>query len=281
MVEEHLQTFIRNAGETTGVGILGLAVTALLLINTIQTAFDRIWGGGTRLQDPALPGLLGADHAGTDPVRHRLLDLQLCLRAARSRSDLDVSDAVRFLSCVAPFLLEAIGFTAVLSVDADAGRCAWMDAATGAIIAAVLFERLKRAFRHLSRLPRQLPDALWRAGDAADLPHLDVSRPGWPCWSARRSTASLPEWRSGRRDPDERPQAWRRAGTRARASWPCLRRCAEHAESAARSSTASQPRAGRRDRQADLGHGHALRGARFVVRSDNRPLGAGARPRRR
>src|ERR1044072_3243013 len=46
MVEEHLQTFIQKAGQTTGVGILGLAVTALLLINTIQTAFDRIWGGG-------------------------------------------------------------------------------------------------------------------------------------------------------------------------------------------------------------------------------------------
>ena len=48
IVQKYLDTFIRNAGKATGAGIVGLVVTAILLIHTIQVAFDRIWGSSSR-----------------------------------------------------------------------------------------------------------------------------------------------------------------------------------------------------------------------------------------
>src|SRR5690348_8539738 len=48
VVQQYLDRFIRNAAKTTGAGLLGLVVTSILLINTIQVAFDRIWGSTSR-----------------------------------------------------------------------------------------------------------------------------------------------------------------------------------------------------------------------------------------
>jgi len=48
VVQQYLDRFVRNAAKTTGAGVLGLAVTAILLIHTIQVAFDRIWGTSSR-----------------------------------------------------------------------------------------------------------------------------------------------------------------------------------------------------------------------------------------
>ena len=173
MVEEHLQTFIRNAGETTGVGILGLAVTALLLINTIQTAFDRIWGGGRGFKIQRFPVYWALLTLG--PILFGIAFSISSYAFALAQSSSYMSGALRLYSWIAPFLLEAVGFLLFYRLM-PTRPVRWMDAACGAIIAAVLFEVLKRAFGYLSRLPRHLSDALWRAGDAADLPDLDVSR---------------------------------------------------------------------------------------------------------
>src|SRR5690606_9864274 len=38
-----LHTFVENAAGLTGIGVIGLAVTTVLLLNTINHAFSRIW----------------------------------------------------------------------------------------------------------------------------------------------------------------------------------------------------------------------------------------------
>ena len=143
MVEEHLQTFIRNAGETTGVGILGLAVTALLLINTIQTAFDRIWGGGRGFKIQRFPVYWALLTLG--PILFGIAFSISSYAFALAQSSTYMSGALRLYSWVAPFLLEAVGFLLFYRLM-PTRPVRWMDAACGAIVAAVLFEGLKRAF---------------------------------------------------------------------------------------------------------------------------------------
>jgi membrane protein len=42
-VTSALTSFVENAGKATGVGILGLAFTSIMLLSTINSAFNQIW----------------------------------------------------------------------------------------------------------------------------------------------------------------------------------------------------------------------------------------------
>ena len=43
MIREHIDRFLANTRELTGIGIAGLAITSILLLNTIVSALNRIW----------------------------------------------------------------------------------------------------------------------------------------------------------------------------------------------------------------------------------------------
>src|SRR6185295_2753396 len=133
MVEEHLQVFIRNAGETTGVGILGLAVTAILLINTIQTAFDLIWGGGRGFKIQRFPVYWALITLG--PILFGVAFSVSGYAFAIAQSSSYMSGAVRLYAAIAPFVLEAVGFLLFYRLI-PTRPVRWMDAATGAVIAA-------------------------------------------------------------------------------------------------------------------------------------------------
>jgi membrane protein len=110
VIEDHLQTFIRNAGETTGVGILGLAVTAILLINTIQTAFDRIWGGGRGFKIQRFPIYWALITLGPILFGVAFSVSGYAFALAKSAGLANMSVAVRLYAALAPFALEAVGF---------------------------------------------------------------------------------------------------------------------------------------------------------------------------
>lgn len=55
-VSQHLEQFLSNTGSLTAVGILGLAITAILLLNTIETTFNRLFR--VTEKRPLLPRLL-------------------------------------------------------------------------------------------------------------------------------------------------------------------------------------------------------------------------------
>ena len=263
MIEEHLQTFIRNAGETTGVGILGLAVTAILLINTIQTAFDRIWGGGRGFKIQRFPVYWALITLG--PILFGIAFSISSYAFALAQSSTYMSGAVRFYAWLAPFLLEAVGFLLFYRLI-PTRPVRWMDAASGAVVAALLFELLKRAFGYYLGF---LGSYQTLYGALATLPiFLIWMFLGWlVVLVGAEITASLPEWRSGRRDPDERPRRGDVLGL-ALGALASLRRIQSTSSGGEKLDYLS------RELGAEIGKlTHVmdmLRGARFVVRSDNR-----------
>jgi len=263
MVEEHLQTFIRNAGETTGVGILGLAVTALLLINTIQTAFDRIWGGGRGFKIQRFPVYWALITLG--PILFGIAFSISSYAFALAQSSTYMSGAVRLYAWIAPFTLEAVGFLLFYRL-LPTRPVRWMDAACGAIVAAVLFEGLKRAFGYYLGF---LGSYQTLYGALAVLPiFLIWMYLGWlVVLVGAEITASLPEWRSGRRDPDERPRRGDVLGL-ALGALASLRKIQSTSSGGEKLEYLS------RELGAEIGKltyvMDMLRGARFVVRSDNR-----------
>ena len=263
MVEDHLQTFIRNAGETTGVGIFGLAVTAVLLINTIQTAFDRIWGGGRGFKIQRFPIYWALLTLG--PILFGIAFSISSYAFALAQSSSYMSGAVRLYSVIAPFTLEAVGFLLFYRLM-PTRPVRWMDAATGAVIAALLFELLKRAFGYYLGF---LGNYQTLYGALAALPiFLIWMYLGWlVVLIGAEITASLPEWRSGRRDPDERPRRGDLLGLAlgALASLRAIQSTASGGEKLDYMSRELGAEIGKLTYVMDM-----LRGARFVVRSDNR-----------
>jgi membrane protein len=265
MVEEHLQGFIRNAGQTTGAGILGLAVTAVLLINTIQTAFDRIWGGGRGFKLQRFPVYWALITLGPILFGVAFSVSGYAFAIAQSSGDFAFSAAMRIYTVIAPFILEAVGFLLFYRLI-PTRPVRWTDAAAGAVIAALLFEILKRGFGiYLGFMGNY--QTLY--GALAALPFFLIwMYLGWlVVLIGAEITASLPEWRSGRRDPDERPRRGDMLGL-ALGALASLRRIQGTASGGEKLEYLS------RDLGAEIGRLtyvlDMLRGARFVVRSDNR-----------
>ena len=262
MVEEHLQTFIRNAGETTGFGIVGLVVTALLLINTIQTAFDRIWGGGRGFKIQRFPVYWALITLG--PILFGVAFSVSAYAFGLAQSSRYMSTAVKLYSAIAPFLLEAVGFMLFYKLM-PTRPVRWADAATGALVAALLFEIVKRAFGiYLGFLGTY--QTLY--GALATLPiFLIWMYLGWlVVLVGAEITAALPEWRSGRRDPDERPRRGDLLGLALGAL--SVLRDRQGAPSGGEKLDALS-----RELNAEIGKltyvMDTLRGARFIVRTDN------------
>ena len=204
MVEEHLHTFIRNAGGTTGAGILGLAITAILLINTIQTAFDRIWGGGKGFKLQRFPVYWAIITLGPILFGVAFSVSGWAFAMAQSASITGVSGVVRIFSTVTPFLFEAMGFALFYRLI-PTKPVRMIDAVTGALIAAFLFEVLKHGFGiYLSFLGSY--QTLYGALGTLPIFLIWMYLAWLTVLFGAEVTASLPEWRSGRRDPDERPR---------------------------------------------------------------------------
>lgn len=264
VIEEHLQAFIRNAGETTGVGILGLAVTAILLINTIQTAFDRIWGGGRGFKIQRFPIYWALITLGPILFGVAFSVSGYAFALAKSAGLANMSVAVRLYAALAPFALEAVGFLLFYRLI-PTRPVRWMDAATGAVVAAGMFEVLKRGFGiYLGFLGSY--QTLY--GALATLPFFLIwMYLGWlVVLIGAEITASLPEWRSGRRDPDERPRRGDMLGL-ALGALATLRRIQSTPTGGEKTDYLS------RQLGAEIGKlthvMDVLRGARFIVRSDN------------
>ncbi len=197
-VQHYLQTFIENAGKTTGVGVVGLGVTSVLLFNTIQTAFDRIWGvsrGRATINRLIIywalitlgPMLFGASFSISGYVFAKM----------QTVGTYGISTGLRLVSAIMPFLLEAFGF-AVFYRLIPSRYVRLSDAATGAFFAALLFELLKHGFGlYLYYVPTY--QAVY--GAIALLPVFLLWM--YLVWLivlvGAEITAALPEWRAGRR----------------------------------------------------------------------------------
>ncbi|HEY9548125.1 MAG TPA: YihY family inner membrane protein, partial [Kiloniellaceae bacterium] len=141
-VSDQIATFVENARSMTGFGMLALMVTALLLLSTINGAFNAIW----RVTEPR-------------PLMVRLMAYwmiltigPLLLGASLSLSSygfvsaaLQQGERAIGLTQLLPFLLAAGAFT-LLYAAVPARAVAFHHALAGGVFAGALFELLKGGF---------------------------------------------------------------------------------------------------------------------------------------
>jgi membrane protein len=197
-VRTYIYTFMDNAVQATGAGIIGLAVTAILLIHTIQVAFDRIFGSTS-----------GRTQWNRFPIYWALITLGPILfgvsfsistyffRMAGDSDVYGVSTGIQILGAIAPFVLQAIGFALFYRLM-PTRPVLIRDAVWGGLAAAFLFELSKRLFGlYLTFVPTY--QVLY--GALATIPIFMVWM--YLAWVialiGAEVTAALPEWRAGRR----------------------------------------------------------------------------------
>jgi membrane protein len=191
-VSGQIAAFAANASRLTGPGILGLAATAVLLLNTITGAFGAIWHATE--PRPLAMRLL---------VYWALLTLGPLLLGASISVSSYAFAAVRWTAIesyavplfgLLPFLLSAAGCTLLFIVVPN--RAVRMHhALTGGVVAAVLLELLKKGFGYyLANFPTY--QAIY--GALAAVPIFLVWM--YLSWSVlllgAEIAATLPEWRA-------------------------------------------------------------------------------------
>lgn len=202
IANEYLGTFINNAGGTSAAGVIGISVTAILLVNTIQTAFDNIWGVNThkhKLQ--RLPVYWAIITLGPLLFGASLSISTYVFSMAGSGNFYGLSSGLKIVTAILPFLLEMAGFALFYRLI-PTRPVRFMDAGIGAVVAAILFEVLKRGFG----LYLQYFDSFQLVyGALATVPIFLIWM--YLVWVTvligAEVAAGLPEWRSGRRQIGE------------------------------------------------------------------------------
>lgn len=198
VVGRYLQQFATNAGRLTVWGSLFLFVTAVMLIATIEHAFNDIWH--VRRQRKLVRRFMAYWVVITlGPV---LMGLSLSITSYVSSLPLFAPEpAVRGISSapltVVPIVFEWATFLLLYTVVPNC-PVRWRHALVGAIIATVLFEIAKRVF---SAFVVSFPTYRAIYGAVAALPVFLI----WIylCWAitllGAQVTATLPHWRTAPR----------------------------------------------------------------------------------
>jgi membrane protein len=189
------RSFVAKAGNVTGLGFIGIAIAALMLLWTVNSAFDTIWRV-TRPR-PLLIRLLAYWAILTigPLLMGGALSLSASLLATGARyGGTAFTWSMGRITPFVPFLLEITAFT-LLYLIAPNRRVAWRDGLAGGIVAALVFEAAKHGFALYIRLFPTY-DAIY--GAIATIPVVLV----WIylCWIATllgaEVAATLPEWRT-------------------------------------------------------------------------------------
>lgn len=144
-VQQYLQGFIQQARHLTWVGVLSLAVTALLMLGTVEKAFNAIWrvrqarrGVSSFLLYWAIlslgPLLLGSGFA-----------LSTYIASLALISGPNALPGLALLLELAPLLFSVAAFT-LLYMAVPNTRVPLRHALTGGVLSALLFELAKEAF---------------------------------------------------------------------------------------------------------------------------------------
>jgi membrane protein len=193
-----LHEFIGKATNLTGFGVVGLALTAVLLLNTITHAFARIWRT-TTLRSLVTRVLAYWAILTMGPL---LFGLAIWITgevysAGTAYGGGAFATVMRWLGPFLPVLLEACAFGLLYLVVPNRPVRRW-DAFTGGLAAALLFEVLKRGFAlYLIYFPSY--EVIYGAISAVPIFLVWM----YACWAVilfgAEVAAALPEWREQRR----------------------------------------------------------------------------------
>lgn len=140
-----VEEFTQNAAGLTAVGLVVLGVTALLLMLSIERAFDRIW----RVSRPRPLGLRLLTYGAVITLGPLLIGVSLTITSYVVTASLGmarhVPGAGTALLAAVPFLLSTTAFT-LLYLIVPNRRVRVLHAMVGGVVAAVLFEATKRGF---------------------------------------------------------------------------------------------------------------------------------------
>ena len=202
----YVDTFVANTNQLTALGVVGLAATAIMLLSTIENAFNFIWRVvrprrlSQRLVAYWTVLTLGPLLAGG------AISMSAYLYATVRWTGLEAAD-VGVLARMMPFVLTVAAF-AVLYVTLPNCRVRWAHAATGGLVAAALFELLKQGFGEyvqafpayrtiygaMSSLPLFL---IWMYLVWSVILFGGVIAAAWPEWRAERARSALPNLTPG------------------------------------------------------------------------------------
>jgi membrane protein len=140
-----IEQFTQNAAGLTAVGLVALGVTAILLMLSIEGAFDKIW----RVSRPRPLGLRLLTYGALIMLGPLLIGVSLTITSYLVTASLGmarhVPGAGAALLAAVPFVLSAIAFT-LLYLIVPNRRVRAGHAAVGGAVAAALFEATKRGF---------------------------------------------------------------------------------------------------------------------------------------
>ena len=198
LAQEYVDTFVSNTAQLTAVGVVGLAVTAVMLLANIEGAFNIIWRVNqarpfvTRLIAYWTVLTLGPLMLGTG------LSLSTFFFAAANWAGVDVqTGAFRELARQGLPLLLAAGSFTVLYIALPHRRVDWRHALGGGAFAAILFEVLKRGFGFYVGNVRTF-DAVYGTVSALPL-FLIWMYLGWAViLMGAVAAASWPDWRANK-----------------------------------------------------------------------------------
>jgi membrane protein len=145
ILQRYLEQFVANVNRMTAVGAVGLIITALLLMHTIDTALNEIWR--SRKKRPLVYSFavywmiltLGPLLAGAS------LAISSYLLSLRWVSVSGVTSLIDHILRVFPLLLSWLAFWLLYSI-VPTRRVPPRDALIGALVAGLLFESGKKAF---------------------------------------------------------------------------------------------------------------------------------------
>lgn len=146
-LENYVDTFVSNTSQLTVLGVIWLAVTAIMLLSTIESAFNAIW----RVEKSRPIGTRLFAYWATLTLGPLLMGAGLSVSTAAfamhnfQALGLDLGFVREFGLRLMPFVFAVGGFT-ILYVALPNRRVKLRYAVLGAVVAAVMFELLKAGF---------------------------------------------------------------------------------------------------------------------------------------
>lgn len=192
-VQAYVDQFMSNAAALTGFGVVGLAVTSIILFFSVESVFNAIW----RATEPRPLVVRILSFWAVLTVTPLLLGASLSV-SSRALAEFRASegDAIGLLSFVLPGLFEAAAFT-LMYLTIPNRDVKWRDAALGGTAAALLMEISKIGFGlYIAAFPTY--ETIYGALSAIPIFLLWL----YTVWSivlfGAEITAALPEWRAGK-----------------------------------------------------------------------------------
>lgn len=141
----HIDEFTQNTAGLTTLGLLGVVLSALILVGTIERAFDKIW----RVRHPRAPGLRVVIYWGVMTLGPILVGASLWISSYLVQESLGLVGRASVLATVlatgVPLLIMVAAFSLLYALGP--GRyVAPRHAVIGGAVAAVLFELAKYGF---------------------------------------------------------------------------------------------------------------------------------------